>query len=78
MAELLDERLCDLVRNYKHLYDFAQAHGQTDKQELNVSWTVVKEKWRSVRNQFVGATKSVNKRSRDAPAFAFFLRCTSL
>ena len=59
MAELLEKMLCELVRNSKHLYDVTLPghRGQTllqnsweeIGQELNVSWMVAKEKWRSVQ-----------------------------
>ena len=60
MAEHLEERLGELVINsYLYLYDVSLGTGtqlqllqtswEDTGQELNVSWTVAKEKWRSVR-----------------------------
>ena len=77
MAELFEERLCELVRNYCHIFDVSSP-GHRDKhlvqnsweeigRELNVPWTVAKEKWRQVRDRFVRAhNKSASKRSGDA------------
>ena len=66
LAELFEEKLCELVRNYRHLCDVTSP-GHRDKQmeiknsceetgkQLNISRSAAKEKWRSVRDRFVRA-----------------------
>lgn len=64
-ADLFEEQQCDLVRNFQHLYDVTlpryrdkqmlQSSCTEIGQKLNVRWTVVKERCRSVRDPFVGA-----------------------
>ncbi len=64
LAELFEERLCELVWNYRHIYDVTSPGTGTDnsnrtagkeeiRREINVSWMAAKEKWRSVRHGFV-------------------------
>ena len=41
MAERFEERLCELVRNYKHLYDVTSP-GHRDKRLLQNSWEEIR------------------------------------
>ena len=63
MVGLFKEKLCELVRNDKHIYDVT-CPGHHDKIKLQNSWEEIgrelnvrsldaKEKWRSVRDRFV-------------------------
>ncbi len=64
MAELFEERLCELIWNLRHIYDVTSPDTETYnsnrtagkeeiRQEMNISQMPRKEKWRSVRHRFV-------------------------
>ena len=50
MTELFEERLRELVRSFKHMYDLTSETNTTEPSGR--VWTVVKEKWRYTQDRF--------------------------
>ena len=76
MAQNLEERICELVRGYPHLFD-CTVPGHRDKQKCMNSWEEialavelpvknVQKKWNLARDRFVRAhNKGMSKKSGD-------------